>query len=153
MSYFLHSSLVGWRRSPCLSSATIGLASAAMAHLSLLETVGWTGTPAPNDRLGAPNGVEWVDMPSGADRLHLIVLRALRALTGDTVMAANVYLLVAIVAVGLASFTLALDFDSIEQAIRTGAPAKYSWLLAHGLIVTLVWLYIEFLRLFARLRE
>lgn len=78
----------------------------AMAHLSLLETVGWTGTPAPNDRLGAPNGVEWVDMPSGADRLHLIVLRALRALTGDTVMAANVYLLVAIVAVGLASYVV-----------------------------------------------
>ena len=56
-------------------------------------------------------------------------------------------------AVGLASFTLALDFDSIERAIRSGAPQKYSWLLAHGLIVTLVWLYIEFLRLFARLRE
>jgi uncharacterized YccA/Bax inhibitor family protein len=60
---------------------------------------------------------------------------------------------ISLFAVGLASFTLALDFDSIEQAIRSGAPAKYSWLLAHGLIVTLVWLYIEFLRLFARLRE
>ena len=36
---------------------------------------------------------------------------------------------------------------------RSGAPQKYSWLLAHGLIVTLVWLYIEFLRLFARLRS
>lgn len=60
---------------------------------------------------------------------------------------------ISLFAVGLASFSLALDFDSIEQAIRTGAPAKYSWLLAHGLIVTLVWLYIEFLRLFARLRE
>lgn len=60
---------------------------------------------------------------------------------------------ISVFAVGLASFSLALDFDSIEQAIRTGAPAKYSWLLAHGLIVTLVWLYIEFLRLFARLRE
>ena len=35
----------------------------------------------------------------------------------------------------------------------SGAPQKYSWLLAHGLIVTLVWLYIEFLRLFARLRS
>jgi uncharacterized YccA/Bax inhibitor family protein len=60
---------------------------------------------------------------------------------------------ISIFAVGLASFTLALDFDSIEGAIRTGAPQKYSWLLAHGLIVTLVWLYIEFLRLFARLRS
>ncbi|HYN65629.1 MAG TPA: Bax inhibitor-1/YccA family protein [Ornithinibacter sp.] len=60
---------------------------------------------------------------------------------------------ISLFAVGLASFTLALDFDSIERAIATGAPQKYSWLLAHGLIVTLVWLYIEFLRLFARLRQ
>ncbi len=60
---------------------------------------------------------------------------------------------ISLFAVGLASFSLALDFDSIESAIRSGAPQKYSWLLAHGLIVTLVWLYIEFLRLFARLRE
>lgn len=60
---------------------------------------------------------------------------------------------ISLFAVGLAAFTLALDFDSIEQAIRSGAPQKYSWLLAHGLIVTLVWLYLEFLRLFARLRE
>lgn len=60
---------------------------------------------------------------------------------------------ISLFAVGLASFSLALDFDAIEYAIRNGAPQKYSWLLAHGLIVTLVWLYIEFLRLFARLRE
>ena len=60
---------------------------------------------------------------------------------------------ISLFAVGLAAFTLALDFDSIETAIRSGAPQRYSWLLAHGLIVTLVWLYIEFLRLFARLRE
>ncbi len=60
---------------------------------------------------------------------------------------------ISLFAVGLAAFSLALDFDSIEYAIRTGAPQKYSWLLAHGLIVTLVWLYIEFLRLFARLRD
>ncbi len=60
---------------------------------------------------------------------------------------------ISVFAVGLASFTLALDFDSIERAIASGAPEKYSWLLAHGLIVTLVWLYIEFLRLFARLRQ
>ena len=60
---------------------------------------------------------------------------------------------ISVFAVGLASFSLALDFDSIEHAIRSGAPQQYSWLLAHGLIVTLVWLYIEFLRLFARMRE
>lgn len=78
----------------------------AMAHLALLETVGWTGTPAPNDRLGAPHGVDWVDMPSGADRVHLVLLRALRAITGDTVVAVNVYLLLAIVLVGLAAYVV-----------------------------------------------
>lgn len=62
-------------------------------------------------------------------------------------------ILISLFAVGLASLSLALDFDSIDYAVRTGAPQKYSWLLAHGLIVTLVWLYIEFLRLLARLRS
>lgn len=60
---------------------------------------------------------------------------------------------ISLFAVGLASVSLALDFDMIERAIATGAPQKYSWLLAHGLIVTVVWLYIEFLRLFARMRD
>ncbi|MDO5504015.1 MAG: Bax inhibitor-1/YccA family protein [Actinomycetia bacterium] len=60
---------------------------------------------------------------------------------------------ISVFAVGLAAVSLALNFDSIEQAIASGAPKPYSWLLAHGIIVTLVWLYIEFLRLMARLRE
>ncbi|MGL5851136.1 MAG: Bax inhibitor-1/YccA family protein [Phycicoccus sp.] len=60
---------------------------------------------------------------------------------------------ISVFGVGLAALTLALDFDSIDWAIRSGAPRQYSWLLAHGLIVTLVWLYIEMLRLLARLRS
>jgi uncharacterized YccA/Bax inhibitor family protein len=60
---------------------------------------------------------------------------------------------ISLFAVGLAALSLALDFDAIDHAIATGAPQKYSWLLAHGLIVTLVWLYIEFLRLFARMQS
>ncbi|WP_427383786.1 Bax inhibitor-1/YccA family protein [Janibacter sp. G56] len=60
---------------------------------------------------------------------------------------------ISLFAVGLASVTLMLDFDNIEQAIRSGAPEKYSWLLAMGLIVTLVWLYLEILRLLGRLRS
>lgn len=60
---------------------------------------------------------------------------------------------ISVFAVGLASFTLALDFDAIDRAIDTGAPRKYAWLLAHGLIVTLVWLYLEFLRLLGRMRN
>jgi uncharacterized YccA/Bax inhibitor family protein len=60
---------------------------------------------------------------------------------------------ISLFAIGLASLSLALDFDSIEYAIDHGAPQKYSWLLAHGLIVTLVWLYLEILRLLGRLRS
>ncbi len=60
---------------------------------------------------------------------------------------------ISLFAIGLAAFSLALDFDSIEHAIAAGAPEKYSWLLAHGLIVTLVWLYLEILRLLGRLRS
>ena len=62
-------------------------------------------------------------------------------------------IVISLFAVGLASVSLALNFDSVEQAIAAGAPKQYSWLLAHGIIVTLVWLYIEFLRLMARMRE
>ncbi|CCH77020.1 putative integral membrane protein [Nostocoides japonicum T1-X7] len=62
-------------------------------------------------------------------------------------------IIISLFATGLAAFTLNLDFDSIDRAIASGAPQKYSWLLAHGLIVTLVWLYLEMLRLLARFQQ
>ncbi len=55
-------------------------------------------------------------------------------------------------AVGLAAAMLILDFDFAEQGVRNGIPERYSWLAAFGLVVTLVWLYIEMLRLIAILR-
>lgn len=61
--------------------------------------------------------------------------------------------LVSLFGVGLASYSLAVDFDSIDRAVTGGAPERYSWLLAHGLVATLVWLYIEFLRLFSILQS
>ncbi|MDN5795490.1 MAG: Bax inhibitor-1/YccA family protein [Intrasporangium sp.] len=60
---------------------------------------------------------------------------------------------ISLLGTGLAAYSLAIDFDSIDQAVKSGAPRKFSWLLAHGLIVSVVWLYIEFVRLFARLRD
>lgn len=60
---------------------------------------------------------------------------------------------ISLFAIGLASLMLAVDFDSIDRAIAAGAPEKYSWLLAYGLIVTLVWLYLEILRLLGRMRS
>lgn len=58
-----------------------------------------------------------------------------------------------LVVVGVAAFNLLLDFDLIERGIRTGAPPYMEWYAAFGLVVTLVWLYLEMLRLLAKLRE
>jgi uncharacterized YccA/Bax inhibitor family protein len=60
--------------------------------------------------------------------------------------------LIGIVAIGLAAFSLIIDFTSISEGVRQGAPQRYSWTAAFGLTVTLVWLYVEILRLLAILR-
>jgi uncharacterized YccA/Bax inhibitor family protein len=52
-----------------------------------------------------------------------------------------------------AAASLALNFDTIDRMVTAGAPAKTAWLLGHGLLVTLVWLYIELLRLLSVLRN
>ena len=52
----------------------------------------------------------------------------------------------------LASFTLILDFDAIQKGVEAGVPERESWRAAFGLAVTLVWLYLEILRLLALLQ-
>ena len=59
---------------------------------------------------------------------------------------------ISLFAVGLAAAMLILDFDFAEQGVKNGLPERYSWLAAFGLVVTLVWLYVEMLRLIAILR-
>lgn len=54
---------------------------------------------------------------------------------------------------GLAAFNLALDFDFIERGAKEGMAKDYEWVAAVGLLVTIVWLYLEILRLLAKLRE
>ncbi|GEL19561.1 Bax inhibitor-1/YccA family protein [Pseudonocardia asaccharolytica] len=58
-----------------------------------------------------------------------------------------------LVVIGVAAFSLLLDFDMADKAIRAGAPAKFAWYIAFGLMTTLVWLYIEILRLLSYLRQ
>ena len=55
--------------------------------------------------------------------------------------------------VGLAAFNLLLDFDMIERGAEAGAEKHMEWYGAVGLMITLVWLYIEILRLLAKLRS
>ncbi len=53
----------------------------------------------------------------------------------------------------IAALNLVLDFDFIEQGEAAGAPKYMEWYAAFGLMVTLIWLYIEFLRLLSKLRR
>ncbi len=60
--------------------------------------------------------------------------------------------IIGVVVVIMAAYSLVLDFDSIQQGVRNGAPGPYAWLGAFGIMVTVVWLYVEILRLIAILR-
>lgn len=53
----------------------------------------------------------------------------------------------------IAALNLVLDFDFIESGVEHGAPKYMEWYGAFGLLVTLVWLYVEFLRLLSKLQS
>jgi uncharacterized YccA/Bax inhibitor family protein len=62
-------------------------------------------------------------------------------------------ILISLAIVVVAALNLVLDFDLVERGARAGAPRYMEWYAAFGLLVTLVWLYLELLRLLAKLRE
>jgi len=62
-------------------------------------------------------------------------------------------LLLAVAGVAIASLFLVLDFDQIQKGVNNGVPEKESWRASFGLMVTIVWLYLEVLRLISILRN
>jgi uncharacterized YccA/Bax inhibitor family protein len=62
-------------------------------------------------------------------------------------------ILISVFVVGIAALNLVLDFDLIERATAQGAPKYMEWYCAFALMVTLVWLYLELLRLIANTRR
>lgn len=59
---------------------------------------------------------------------------------------------IGVVVVIMAAYSLVLDFDQVQQGVRNRAPRQYAWLAAFGIMVTIVWLYVEILRILAILR-
>ena len=57
--------------------------------------------------------------------------------------------LIGVFVVIMAAYSLVLDFDQIQQGVRNGAPRQYGWLGGFGIMVTVVWLYVEILRILA----
>lgn len=60
---------------------------------------------------------------------------------------------ISLLVAALAAFNLALDFDFIERGSKSGLPKQMEWVAAVGLMVTIVWLYLEILRLLAKLNS
>lgn len=61
-------------------------------------------------------------------------------------------LIIGVLVVIMAAYSLVLDFDSIQQGVRNGAPRQLAWVGAFGIMVTVVWLYVEILRMIAIVR-
>jgi len=68
--------------------------------------------------------------------------------TSNSMLAIGINVVIA----GVAALNLVLDFDRIEEGSRMGAPKAMEWFAAFGLMVTLIWLYLELLRLLSRLQ-
>ncbi|KAA3609810.1 MAG: Bax inhibitor-1/YccA family protein [Calditrichaeota bacterium] len=62
-------------------------------------------------------------------------------------------ILFSLAVIAIAAMNLVLDFDFIESGVEKGAPKYMEWYASFGLLVTLVWLYIEILRLLAKARR
>jgi uncharacterized YccA/Bax inhibitor family protein len=58
---------------------------------------------------------------------------------------------ISVFVVAVAALNLILDFDLIEQGAAQGAPKYFEWYCAFGLMVTIVWLYLEILKLLSKL--
>lgn len=69
-----------------------------------------------------------------------------------TIAGIPVGLIIGVLVVFMAAYSLVLDFDQIQQGVGNGAPRQYGWLGAFGIMVTVVWLYVEILRIIAIVR-
>lgn len=102
-----------------------------------------------------PKFTRWLIVAMGGYLLFSLVNLVLTwtgVLDGWGMRSGPLGVVIGLVAVGLASMSLIVDFDAIKRGVEQGAPAKFAWTAAFGLVVTLVWLYLEFLRLLAILR-
>lgn len=73
-------------------------------------------------------------------------------LMGQSLREGGLGLVIGGLAVVMASYSLVMDFEDVQRAANAGVPRVYAWRVAFGLAVTLVWLYIEILRILAILR-
>ena len=81
--------------------------------------------------------------------MHMCGIGGVPFLHGSSPLAIGINAVIVIVA----ALNLVLDFDFIEQGVAHGAPKYMEWYAGYGLLVTLVWLYIEILRLLSKINS
>ncbi len=136
------------RRYPGIAIQAVGLTFAVFAVMLTAYRMGWIRV---TDRLrsivigatGAIALVYLVTMVLGFFHVNVPVLNDASPLSIG----------LSLVIVGVAAFNLLLDFDIIETGSARGAPRYMEWYSAFGLLVTLVWLYMEILRLLSKTRR
>ncbi|HAS31954.1 MAG TPA: hypothetical protein DCS84_06595, partial [Microbacterium sp.] len=73
-------------------------------------------------------------------------------LRSETIFGIPLGLILGVLVVIMAAYSLVLDFDQIQQGVRNGVPRQMGWLGGFGIMVTVVWLYVEILRMIAIIR-
>ena len=84
---------------------------------------------------------------------HVLPQDQMFGLYSAKVMGIPLGLIIGVVVVLLAAYSLVMDFDQVQQGVRNGAPRVYGWLGGFGIMVTVVWLYVEILRMIAIARS
>ena len=138
-------------------SATINAAYPGVAFQAVLLTIGTLFTMLFLYRSGriraTPRFRRGVLMATGAVFFAYIISWILSLIgmpVGFMHSAGPVGIIINLVIIGIAALNLIMDFDFIERGSQMGAPKFMEWYGAFGLMVTLIWLYIEFLRLLSR---
>ncbi|WP_217131722.1 Bax inhibitor-1/YccA family protein [Leucobacter chinensis] len=73
--------------------------------------------------------------------------------TGVEIFGIPLGVVIGILAILLASYSLVMDFEFVKNGVESRVPRRYGWMAAYGLTVTLIWLYMEILRLLAIFRD
>ena len=84
--------------------------------------------------------------------LFMLVNIGYMLMVGDSLRTGWIGLVIGGLAVAMASYSLVMDFEDVERATKAGVPRVYAWRCAFGLAVTMIWLYIEILRIITILR-
>lgn len=124
--------------------AVLGTLAVAGATL-LVYKAGWIRVTARYARIGTAIAIAFVLVMA----VNLLLVAFGVAENGGLRSMGPLGAIVGIIAIVLGAFFLTLDFKQIEDGIAYGAPRNESWLAAFGLTVTLVWIYVEMLRLVA----